>query len=92
MTLTPKLKLRPAIVAFMLVACTTYGGAARAASSSDTHVASAQTGSGNMQMQVFLQRRFRLPSASDSLRALTDATAVWKNLNHAGSFRVINLG
>ena len=65
MTLTPKLKLRPAIVAFMLVACTTYGGAARAASSSDTHAASAQTGSGNMQMQVFLQRRFRLPSASD---------------------------
>jgi len=64
MTLTSKLKLRPAIVAFMLMACTTYGGA-RAASPSDTHPASAQTGSGNMQMQVFLQRRFRLPSASD---------------------------
>ena len=65
MTLTLKLKLRPAIVAFMLMACTTYGGAARAASPSDTHPESAQTGSGNMQMQVFLQRRFRLPSASD---------------------------
>ena len=64
--MTSKLQLRSTIVVFAsLLALTSYGGAARAASASDTHAGSGQAASDNMQMQVFLQRRFRLSSASD---------------------------
>jgi protein-disulfide isomerase len=64
--MTLKLQLRSTIAVFAtLLMLGLYGGAARAASASDTHAPSGQAGSENMQMQVFLQRRFRLPSASD---------------------------
>jgi protein-disulfide isomerase len=47
-----------------LLALGSYGGLARAASS-DPSASSGGSGPDNMRMQVFLQRRFRLPSASD---------------------------
>ncbi|MGH7914568.1 MAG: DsbA family protein, partial [Candidatus Binataceae bacterium] len=55
-----------AIVFFAaLLALGPYGGVARAASAGDTHGNSGKAASGNMPIQLFLQRRFRLPSASD---------------------------
>lgn len=42
-----------------------FCGTVRAASPSDTPAGSGEATSDNMRMQVFLQRRFRLPSASD---------------------------
>jgi len=64
--MTSKLQLRSTIVVFVaLLALMQYGGTARAASPSDTHPGSGQAASDNMQMQVFLQRRFRLSSASN---------------------------
>jgi protein-disulfide isomerase len=64
--MTSKLQLRSTIVAFAaLLALTPCGGAARAASASDTHAGAGAAASDNMRIQVFLQRRFRLSSASN---------------------------
>lgn len=48
-----------------LLALGPYGGAALAASASDNAGSSSQATSDSTRMQLFLQRRFRLPSASD---------------------------
>jgi protein-disulfide isomerase len=64
--MTSNLRLRSTIVA--VTALLTLGpisGAARAASASDPQTGAAQPASDSMRLQVFLQRRFRLPSASD---------------------------
>ncbi len=64
--MTSKLQLRSIIVAFAaLLALTPYGSAARAASASDTHASSSDGASQSVQVQIFLQRHFRLPSAAD---------------------------
>ena len=65
--MTPRLQLRSTILALAaLLALSSSGGAARAASASDAHPgAGGAAAPDNMQLQVFLQRRFRLPSASD---------------------------
>ena len=67
--MTSKFQLRSTIVAILaflaLLALGPLGGAARAASASDTQAGSGDAASDNMRLQVFLQRRFRLPSASD---------------------------
>jgi len=64
--MTSKLQLRSTISVFAtLLALSSYGGAARAASASDAHPGAGGAAPDNMQLQVFLQRRFRLPSASD---------------------------
>ncbi len=61
-----KLQLRSTTVAFIaLLALGPLSGAARAASASDTQTGAAEPTSDNMRLQVFLQRRFRLSSASD---------------------------
>ena len=60
------LQLRSTIVALVaLLALGLSHGTARAASASDTQATSGEASSDNMRLRVFLQRRFRLSSASD---------------------------
>jgi protein-disulfide isomerase len=49
----------------VMLALGSYGGAARAASADDASASAGSSAPDNMQIQLFLQRRFRLPNASD---------------------------
>src|ERR1700719_3015972 len=49
----------------VMLALGSYGAAARAASADDAPASAGSSAPDNMQIQLFLQRRFRLPNASD---------------------------